>query len=99
MVSIRDTMNALVQVNLTLITVRPDSAAVHQLMQQLQTSASVSNNSLVQMLLTGDPNKVGQVLTSVTQQINDINTQLINETASSLSMILSHRSDRLPTLS
>lgn len=82
-VLIRDTMSCVVQVNLTQVTVLSDTDALDQLMNQLQSSSSTINNPLIQLVSSGNQNVIGQVLSSVSQQSNQINAQLINRTAGS----------------
>lgn len=84
--SIRDTMNCIAQVNLSSVTVRSDIDALDQLMNDFQTS---TNNPLLSLLSTGNQNSVAQVLGSLSQQVNQINTRLINQTISRLSIVRS----------
>ena len=83
-VVIRDRMDCLVEVNLSSVVVRTDSAETDQLLQSLQTSASsLNNNPLVQILSSGNQNAVGQVLGSLSQQFNSINSKALQTAADS----------------
>lgn len=84
--SIRDTMNCIAQVNLSSVIVRSDTDALDQLMNDFQTS---TNNPLVSLLSTGNQNRVAQVLGSLSQQANQINSRLIDQTISRLSLVRS----------
>ena len=81
-VVIRDPMDCVVEVNLPSVVVRKDTVEIDQLVQSLQTSTYAPNsNPLVQILSSGNQNAVGQVLTSLSQHFNGINTQVL-QTAS-----------------
>ena len=70
------------EVDLPSVVVRTDSTETDQLLQSLQTSSNTrGNNPLVQILSSGNQNAVGQVLSSLSQQFNDINTQALQSAA------------------
>ena len=78
-VHIRDQLNCLTEYNLsTTVTVLPDTAAIDDLMNSLQSS---TNNPIIQLLSSGNQNTVGQVLTSVSQEFNKMNTENLNKAA------------------
>lgn len=74
MVSIRDSMLSTAHENLNTVIVRPDSSLLDQL---------TNNIDWMNALSTANQNLVGQIFTSVTQQLNQINSRMINETRSS----------------
>ena len=79
-VEIRDELNCIVEYNLSSVIVLPDEAAINDLISNLQgSSIQIANNAIVQLLASGDQNTVGQVITSMSQQFNKINTQTINK--------------------
>jgi hypothetical protein len=81
-VVIRDQMDCVMEVDLPPMVVQADSAETGQLLQSLQTASStLNNNPLVQILSSGNQNAVGQVLSSLSQQFNDINTQALQSAA------------------
>ena len=81
-VIIRDQQDCVMEVDLPTVVVRADSTETDQLLQSLQTSSSTPGNSpLVQILSSGNQNAVGQVLSSLSQQFNDINTQALQSAA------------------
>jgi hypothetical protein len=81
-VIIRDQQDCVMEVDLPPVVVRADSGEVEQLIQSLQTSSNTPSNSpLVQILSSGNQNAVGQVLSSLSQQFNDINTQALQSAA------------------
>jgi hypothetical protein len=88
---IRDTRDCITEWNLTSIIVRPDSAALDDLLNQLEDPSSGStNNPLTELLTKGTPNTVGQVITSVSQQFNQMNTKnLQGAVSSNLSLLFS----------
>ena len=83
-VVIRDQLDCVSEVNLSSVVVRTDSAETEQLIQSLETSSNTPSNSpLAQILSSGNQNAVGQVLSSLSQQFNDINTQALQSAADS----------------
>ena len=86
--AIRDQLDCLTEVIMASVIVVPDSNAIEQFVQSLQTSASspisVSNNNpLVQILASGNQNAVGQVISVLSQQFNQINTLALQAAADS----------------
>ena len=82
--SIRDQLNCIAEYNMSSVTVLPDSAAINDLISSLQVpSNQLTNNPIVQLLASGNQNTVGQVITSVSQQLNKMNTESIDQAVSS----------------
>ena len=75
--------------------VRADSLGIADLMSSLQSSSNgLTNNPIVQLLAGGDQNTVGQVLTSLSQQFNQMNSRSIENAVSSEGELVCHRQDR-----
>jgi hypothetical protein len=91
---IRDTRDCITEWNLTSIVVRPDSAALDDLLNQLEDPSSGStSNPLTELLVKGNPNTVGQVISSVSQQFNQKNKQNLQDAVSS--NLFFHRRNRI----
>ena len=74
--SIRDKLDAVTEYNLSSVVVTSDSEEVTSLVDSIRSSSTeMSSNPLVQILSSGNQNKVGQVITSLSQQFNQINQQ------------------------
>ena len=92
---IRDTRDCITEWNLTSIVVRPDSDALDDLITQLEDpSSGLTNNPLTQLLVKGNPNTVGQVISSLSQQFNQMNTRNLHEAVSSNLFLLSQKSNQ-----
>ena len=85
LISIRDMRDCVTEWNLTsLVIVRPDSNALDDLLNQLQSpSSGLTNNPLIQLLAYGNQNTVGQVIGSFSQQFNQMNTRNLADAVSS----------------
>ena len=71
------------------IRVRPDSLGIADFITTLQSSSNrITNNPIVQLLAGGDQNTVGQVLTSLSQQFNQMNNQSIENAVSSSGQLI-----------
>ena len=81
---IRDTRDCITEWNLTSIVVRPDLAALDSLIKQLEDPFSP-------LLVNGNQNTVGQVISSLSQQLNQMNTRNLQETVSSNLFLPFHR--------
>ena len=81
---IRDQLGAIAEFNMSSVTVLADTATINNLMDTLQTTSSnTNNNPLVELLVTGNGNTVGQVIGSVSQVLNQVNTQNFDKAVSS----------------
>jgi len=67
---ISDTYDCTTEFNMSSVFVEPDLSEI----DSLQNSTS---NSLIQMLASGNQNRIGQVITSLSGQLNEINNQAI----------------------
>ncbi|CAF1680110.1 unnamed protein product, partial [Adineta ricciae] len=82
-VHIRNLENCITQVNLTSVYVRIDSESIDDLINDLQNSSNlITNNSIIQLLSSQNTNVVGQILISISQQLNMMNNQYLNEALS-----------------
>jgi hypothetical protein len=77
-VYIRDRRDCITEWNLTSIVVRPDSGVVSDLM----------SSPWSQLLLIGNPNTVAQVINSVSQQCNQMNTKILTMQFQGISRVL-----------
>ncbi|CAF0892553.1 unnamed protein product, partial [Adineta ricciae] len=79
-VYIRDSLDCVTQYNLSSVTVLSDLTEINDLVNSIQSSSDNSANSpLLQLLASGNPNTVGQILSSVSQQFNKINNESVNK--------------------
>jgi hypothetical protein len=83
-ISIRDLLDCVVEVNMSSISVLVNTDQFNNLINNLQSSTNQLNqNPFVQLLSSGSQNIVGQVLTSLSQQFNQMNSQNFNNAVSS----------------
>ena len=85
-VVIRDQLDCVTRVNLSSVLVTTDSTEIDQLLRSLNRSTSgnaLTSDPLVQILYSGNQNAVGQVINSLSQHFNRLNTQALQETAAS----------------
>jgi hypothetical protein len=83
-VSIRDTLDCIAEANISSVSVVPDTARIASLINNWQTSPSkITNNPVVQLLASGNQNTVGQVISSLAQQFNKMNSQSVENAVSS----------------
>ncbi|CAF1302442.1 unnamed protein product [Adineta ricciae] len=79
-VHIRDSLDCVTEYNLSSVTVLSDLTGINDLVNSIQSSSDNSANSpLLQLLASGNPNTVGQILSSVSQQFNKINNESVNK--------------------
>jgi len=74
-ISIRDTLDCITEFNLSSINVIPNSAGIIELSNSVQNA--VTNSPIVQLLASGNQNTVGQVITLISQQFNQMNNENI----------------------
>ena len=83
-VHIQDTYDSVTEYNLTSPIVVPDTVGINNLIQNIQVQTNAINNDpIVQLLSTGNQNIVGQVLTSLSQVFNQMNTENFDNAVSS----------------
>ena len=78
-VQIRDSLSCVTEYNLSSsVQVVPDSENIASLVDSLTQSSDGSgttNNAISRMLASGNPNTVGQVITSLSREFNRINSE------------------------
>jgi hypothetical protein len=86
-VYIRDQLDCITEYNMSSIIVTPDSVGINDLINAIQSSSTgITNNPIVQLLASGNQNIVGQVITSISQQFNKMNSQNLEKAVSSKSL-------------
>ena len=84
LVTIRDTLDCVVSVNLSSVNVTVDVSSISQLIDQLSTSTDASTTSSFSRLLSsGNQNTVAQLVGSISQYFNKIDSQSIGDAVSS----------------
>lgn len=79
-VHIRDALYCVAEYNVHSVIVQPDlavTAALTNVIGQANTE-SINSNPVIQLLAGGNPNTVGQVLTSISQIFNEMNQQSVD---------------------
>ena len=85
-IRIRDLLECVTELNLTTIYVLPDSAGMNDLVNSLQSSSTntaTTSNPIARLLSSRNQNTVGQVISSISQQLNKKNNQSMNNVISS----------------
>jgi hypothetical protein len=81
---IRDTFDGVTEYNVSSVTVVPDLEEINNLVNSLQESSStITSNAIVQLLSGGNQNTIGQIISSISQQFNKMNSQTIATAAAS----------------
>ncbi|CAF1557461.1 unnamed protein product, partial [Adineta steineri] len=81
---ISDTFDCITEFNISSIIVTTDSSDITNLINALQspTTGLLINNPIIQLLSTGNQNTVGQILSSLSQQLNKINADALGNAIS-----------------
>jgi hypothetical protein len=84
-VEIRDLLNCVQQCNLIPVVVVPDTEKVNTLINDFERISGTENhiNLIMESFASGNQDAVGQVLTSVSQVINDRNIRAVEEAVAS----------------
>ena len=83
-VEIRDRFDCITETNISSITIRTDSSSLSQLINTFENSSELlPENSLVQLLSSGNQNTVAQILTSISEEINEMNNEALEKAISS----------------
>ena len=89
MVTIRDTLDCVVSVNLSMVLVTVDVSSISQFVGQLYNSTSaLTSNPMIRLLSSGNQNTVAQLITSLSQYFNQIDEQSTEDALSSIRHIL-----------
>ena len=84
LIHIRDLVDCVQEVNMSSVIVSVDSTSIDHLLDSLQaTSTERNRNPYVRLLFSGNQNVVGQILTSLSQESNRMNTENLNTAISS----------------
>ena len=95
LVTIRDTADCVVSVNLSAVLVIVDVSSISQLVDQLSKSENtLTTNPLVRLLSSGNQNTVTQLITSLSHYFNRIDGQSVTDAVSSRLNLLADRSSQ-----
>ena len=84
LVTVRDTLDCVVSVNLSSVNVVVDVSSISQLVDQLSTSTgALTTNTFSRLLSSGNQNTVAQLVGSLSQYFNKIDSQSIGDAVSS----------------
>ncbi|UJR13335.1 hypothetical protein I4U23_000353 [Adineta vaga] len=81
-VHIRDQLDCVTETNISSVHVTVDTVAMNNLLSDIQNSSGIGANPIAKLLTSGNQNLVGQVLTSVSQQFNQMNSENANKAVS-----------------
>jgi hypothetical protein len=83
-IHIRDQLDCINETNLSSVNVVSDTTQVLDLIKNLQNSSvEMTNNSIAQLLAGGDQNTFGQIIATISQDIDTINNQSFDKVVSS----------------
>ena len=86
-VYIRDTLGCVTEYNMTFVIVLTDTVAINDFIDSIQTSTNAANaNPIVRILAGGNQNVIGQMIISLSQIFNKMNTENIDNAISSKSI-------------
>jgi hypothetical protein len=78
-VSIRDTLDCIAEANVSFVSVIPDQAGIANLINDFQSSSNeITANPTVQLLASGNQNTVSQIISSLSQQFNKMNSENVD---------------------
>ena len=88
LVTIRDTLDCVISVNLSAVNVAIDVSPISQLAEQIYNSTrSLTSNPLVRLLYSGNQNTVAQLIISLSQYFNQIDGKNIGDAVSRINRI------------
>ncbi|CAF4521529.1 unnamed protein product, partial [Rotaria sp. Silwood2] len=80
---IRDFLDCVVEVNMPSISIIPNSTEINNLINNLQSSSNEINyNSIAQLLFSGNQNIVGQIIISLSEEFNKMNSENVDKAIS-----------------
>ena len=82
-VSVRDLLDCSQDVPLPSINIIANTDDINNFINVILNPSSTSNNEFVQLLSSGNQNIIGQVVISLSQQFNQMNTQSLDNAVSS----------------
>ncbi|CAF1035223.1 unnamed protein product [Adineta ricciae] len=83
-VQIRDRLSCVTDYNMSTVTVHSDTTQIADFINSAQQQSNIrglTNNPIVQILASGNPNTVGQVISSLSQEFNRINGETVENAA------------------
>ncbi|CAF1517802.1 unnamed protein product, partial [Adineta steineri] len=82
-VYVRDLAGSVTQVNISSVNVIADSVTINDLIDKITNlSSTITNNAIVRLLSSGNQNVVGQIMTSLSQEFNQINNDNLDKAIS-----------------
>ncbi|CAF0948798.1 unnamed protein product [Adineta steineri] len=82
-VYVRDLAGSVTQVNISSVNVITDFATINDLIDKLTNSSStITNNPIVRLLSSGNQNVVGQMIISLSQEFNQMNSENLDNAIS-----------------
>ncbi|CAF4266966.1 unnamed protein product, partial [Adineta steineri] len=83
-VYVRDLAGSVTQVNVSSVSVIADLATINGLIDIIiNSSSTITNNAIVRLLSSGNQNVVGQIMTSLSQEFNQMNNDNLDKAISS----------------
>ncbi|CAF4382246.1 unnamed protein product, partial [Adineta steineri] len=82
-VYVRDLLNSVTQVNISSVNVIADMAIINDLIDKITNSSStITNNAIVRLLSSGNQNVVGQMIISLSQELNQMSSENLDKAIS-----------------
>ncbi|CAF4158129.1 unnamed protein product, partial [Adineta steineri] len=82
-VYVRDLAGSVTQVNITSVNIMADTAIMNDLIDKITNSSStITNNPIVRLLSSGNQNVVGQMIISLSQEFNQMNSENLHKAIS-----------------
>ena len=79
-VHIRDTFDCITEYDLPSLSVLPDTTEINDLIDYLKLPTSTTNQKpILQLLATGNQNLVGQIVNSISQVLNEMNIEYLEQ--------------------
>ncbi|CAF1124640.1 unnamed protein product [Adineta steineri] len=83
-VYVRDLAGSVTQVNISSVNIIADLTTINDLIDKITNSSStITNNAIVRLLSSGNQNIVGQIMTSLSQEFNQMNNDNLDKAISS----------------
>jgi len=80
---IEDLVDCITEYNMSSVTVTPDLVGINNLINDIQSSSgSLTSNPIVRLLASQNQNTVSQIITSLSQQFNKMNSESIDTAVS-----------------
>ncbi|CAF0947824.1 unnamed protein product [Adineta steineri] len=82
-VHVRDLVGSVTQVNITSVNIIADLATINDLINKIiNSSNTITNNPIVRLLSSGNQNVVGQMIISLSQELNQMNSENLDNAIS-----------------